>query len=323
MRRERATSIVILLVVLIAACGRPFDPRVVVGTLERDRIELVAEVSELIRALHVREGDHVSAGEAVAQFDTAILDAQIAQSTAALARAEARLAELKRGPRQERIAEARARLRGAESAVTEAERELARLQELVAENAAPRVDRDRWETQRSSAIARRDEARAGLAALANGTTAEEIAQAEAAVREAVESLAALKVRADRLVARAPRGGTVDALPFEVGERPPAGATVAVLLADGPPYARVFIPETIRVRVREGTAARVKIDGIAEPLAARVRSVAHRAAFTPYNALTERDRGHLSYLAEVELTGQTAALPTGLPVEVTLDIAAPE
>lgn len=323
MRKSRSIPTVILLGILFASCGRPLDPRVVVGTLERDRIELVAEVSEPIRALHVREGDHVDVGQPVAQLDTAVLDAQIAQLTAARTRVEARLAELERGTRPERLAEARARLRGAESAVTDAERELARFRGLVADNATPRVERDRWETLRASAIARRDEARAGLAELTNGTTDEVLAQAEASVREAIEALAALQVKADRLVVRATRSGTVDALPFEVGERPPAGATVALLLADGAPYARVFIPETIRARVKEGTVAHVKIDGIAEPLAARVRTVAHLAAFTPYNALTERDRGHLSYLAEVELTGQTASLPTGLPVEVTLEIPAPE
>jgi HlyD family secretion protein len=46
-------------------------------------------------------------------------------------------------------------------------------------------------------------------------------------------------------------------------------------------------------------------------------VASEAAFTPYFALTERDRGHLAYLAEIDLVGETAReLPTGLPVEVT-------
>jgi HlyD family secretion protein len=48
-------------------------------------------------------------------------------------------------------------------------------------------------------------------------------------------------------------------------------------------------------------------------------VSHEAAFTPYYALTERDRGRLSYLAEVTLTdGDARGLPTGVPVQVTFD-----
>ena len=40
-----------------------------------------------------------------------------------------------------------------------------------------------------------------------------------------------------------------------------------------------------------------------------------AAFTPYYALTERDRGRLSYEAKVDLTGDRERLPDGIPVEV--------
>ncbi|MGH7337050.1 MAG: hypothetical protein ACREI7_05705, partial [Myxococcota bacterium] len=41
-------------------------------------------------------------------------------------------------------------------------------------------------------------------------------------------------------------------------------------------------------------------------------------FTPYYALTERDRGRLTYVAKVDLEGEAArALPTGLPLEVEL------
>ena len=121
---------------------------------------------------------------------------------------------------------------------------------------------------------------------------------------------------ERLVIRATRDGVVDALPFEAGDRPPAGATVAVLLADGPPYARVYVPAAIRPGVRPGSNARVVVDGVATDFAGRVRTVATEAAFTPYFALTERDRGRLSYLAEVELLDAAAAdLPAGLPLEV--------
>ena len=102
---------------------------------------------------------------------------------------------------------------------------------------------------------------------------------------------------------------------------PQGAVVAVMLAEGAPYARVFVPEPIRVRVRPGTPARVRIDGIDRSFAARVRTVSHEATFTPYYALTERDRGRLVYLAEVDLSeAEARELPTGIPVEVTFEIS---
>jgi HlyD family secretion protein len=51
----------------------------------------------------------------------------------------------------------------------------------------------------------------------------------------------------------------------------------------------------------------------------VRFVSSQAAFTPYYALTQADRGHLAYLMEVELTDPAArTLPAGLPVAVRLE-----
>ena len=62
-----------------------------------------------------------------------------------------------------------------------------------------------------------------------------------------------------------------------------------------------------------------VDGVETVFEGRVRTVSAEAAFTPYFALTERDRGRLSYLAEIVLSEPEAEqLPTGLPVEVRFD-----
>ena len=96
-----------------------------------------------------------------------------------------------------------------------------------------------------------------------------------------------------------------------------GATVAVLLADGLPYARVHIPAAIRAGVQPGTRALLRVDGIDRTFEGRVRHVSGEAAFTPYFALTRRDRGRLSYAAEIDFSEDAAAaLPSGVPVEVS-------
>ena len=45
---------------------------------------------------------------------------------------------------------------------------------------------------------------------------------------------------------------------------------------------------------------------------------NEAAFTPYFALTERDRGHLSYVAKIDLDVDGERLPDGVPVEVEIE-----
>ena len=303
----------------LLACGSGNDVPPAVGTLERDRIELVAEAPEPIVERPVREGQLVEAGQLVVRLDAARLDAQVAQAESARGQAAARLAELVRGPREERIAEARALLAGAQGTLATASRDLARSKELFAQGVESQGRLDQQRAAYDQTLAQRDAARASLEALLEGTTVEELDQARAALAQAEAALADVKVRRERLEVRAPAPGWVDALPFELGERPPAGAVVAVLLADQAPYARVFVPEAIRARVTPGVAAQVRIDGVERAFAGRVRSVASDASFTPYYALTERDRGRLVYIAKVDLTEPEAReLPTGLPLEARFE-----
>jgi HlyD family secretion protein len=127
----------------------------------------------------------------------------------------------------------------------------------------------------------------------------------------------LQIDRERHSAFAPASGVVDSLLFEVGERPARGQPMAILLSGGQVYARVFIPESMRVLVSPGTKARVFVDGLAEPLDGRVRWVATESAFTPYFALTEHDRGRLSFAAKVDILDSDRRLPDGVPVEVEL------
>lgn len=313
MRRPGATPP--LLLAILVGCGTEVPPAV--GTLERDRIEVAAPASETIRELPVREGDQVAAGEVLARLDPARLEAELRRAGAARDQAEATLAEAVHGPRSEAIRRARADLSAAESALATAEGELRRAENLHARRFLTTSERDRRRTERDRALADRDAARAALDELLTGTRSEELQQAEAALAAAAASVARAEVDVTELTLRAPVAGRVDALPFEVGERPRPGDPVVVLLANNAPYARVYVPAAVRPRVDQGSDARVHVDGYAEPFPGRVRRIASEAAFTPFFALTERDRSRLVWIAEVALSGDRARrLPTGLPVEAT-------
>ncbi len=319
----RNSALLACVALAVSACERAETPLPIVGTLERDRIELVAEANEPIVDIFVTEGDTVVEGQAVLNLDPSVHATRIARARANRDRAEQRFAELVRGPRQERILEARARVDGAREDLASQRREHERVQSLIEQNLASPSDLDRAYSRRELAEAEFERATALFEELLEGTTAEELGQARAALDEAEALLAETEISAARLELKAPRAGIVETLPYEVGERPPRGATVAVLLADSAPYARVYVPEPIRARVTPGLRALIRVDGIAQPFEAEVRFVAADAAFTPYYSLTQRDRSRLSYPAEVVLTGDRAqTLPTGVPVEVDFPSIAP-
>jgi HlyD family secretion protein len=303
-----------LLLALTACNGE--QPQEVLGTVERDRLELIAEANERIVEVAVREGDHVPAGALILRQEAGTAEPRIAQARAAQAEAQRRLADLEQGPREREIAEARATLEGAQGALRTDQSEYERVQALVERKLLSQSELDQARARRDTARASRDAAQARLQLLQQGTRTEQVAEARAAVERATAALAEVETVAGRYSIRAPRDSIVEALPYKLGERPAAGRTVAVLLADGVPYARVYVPEPLRARFAAGTKVEMKVDGEPDRLAGTVRYVAAEAAFTPYYSLTQKDRSRLAYLAEITLDDAAAAkLPTGMPVQV--------
>lgn len=303
------------LILLLAGCGGS-NEYPVVGTLERDRMALAAELAEPVTAIHVREGQQVEAGAILIEQDTRRAEADLERLQAGAERARRRLDELLRGPRQETIDEVRARLVAAESALHTARVELQRIERLQERSLASESRLDAAANARDQAQGEFDAARAALAALVEGTTIEELDQARAAVREAEAGARRQEFTLERLAITAPRDARVESLPFEKGETPRPGESLVILRAvDQPPYARVYVPAALHRQFQPGRRMQVRVDGHGDK-PGRVRFIATDAAFTPYFALTEHDAGRLSYLAEIDLE-DAGELPSGIPVRAVV------
>lgn len=307
-----------LLAPLLALAGCEEPPLQAYGQLESDRVEVVAESNEPIVEIASLEGDALAAGALILRQDTARLDIRIRESQANIARIEAQLEEQVNGPRVETIEATRASLLEAEIERDFRERELNRLTGLRERNLTSEESVDQARNLLESASARIEIVSARLAELEAGTRPEQIEQTRGLLGQAGAQLDSLKLDRERLHVAAPVDGVVDTLPFEVGERPRPGDVVAVLLTGDQPYARVYIPEPLRAGLRVGSTMRIAVDGIEQPLTGTIRRIAAEASFTPYFALTERDRGRLSFLAEVRMPDLPERLPEGLPVQALFD-----
>jgi len=315
-------TVAALTTLLLAACVR-HDESLVPGTIERDRVELVAAANEFIVALPFAEGATVKAGDVVVVQDRDLSTSSLEASRADLAEAEARVEELKNGPRNTTIRAGIARRDTARAQRDSAVRERDRLLGLVERSLVSKQEADRQSSVADAAEANLREAEADLRELQEGTRAEQLAQAREAADAARARLKSLETTSARLEVRSPIAGTIDALPFHPGEKPLQGATVAILLANTAPFARVHVPEPIRSRVKVGTPATLAVDGIERTFKGQVRFIASEAEFTPYYSLTATDRSRLSFLAEVVVDDSEAlSLPSGVPVEVTLSLATP-
>jgi HlyD family secretion protein len=147
------------------------------GTIEAEEVLVTAEVGGRIKSLPTEEGQEVAAGQTLALLDTALLEAQLEQARATVAVAEANLAQLQAGSREEDIAaaqaqvvQARAQRDGAAAAYQHAQEMLDNPQEI--------------EAQVVQAQAARDAARRALDQVRAGSRAEDIAAADATLAQA-------------------------------------------------------------------------------------------------------------------------------------------
>lgn len=313
---QKSTAMTCLLIATtLAACSTADEARRVVGQLESDRVELAAEFAEPIVERLVAEGETVAAGDLLLRQDDTRMLARVAELEAVLEQHRARLDELTRGPRQEQIVAEQANVLGARRDLDFRRIEHRRALEVHEKQLASPESLDRAKAALDSAEATLEFHEARLAELLAGTTVEELRQAESAVQQAEARLAAGRVDHARHNIVAPVGGVVDSILYETGERPPVGMPAVVMLAGEQPFARAYVPESMRARVAPGAEARVFVDGIDEPYEGRVRWISSESAFTPYFALTEHDRGRLSYFAKIDIVGAQNRLGDGVPVEV--------
>ena len=300
----------------LAACGD--GPPQALGTLEYDRITVPAPVAEKIVSIDAREGEQVAAGAVLLTLDRTRVEAETQESQAESQRQRDALAELEAGARSEQILEARANLAAAQADAEDARAYYERVKGLADRKLVAVSDVDRARAAAGSTDARVRSAQAQLDERLHGTRREQVAQGKAALRRAEAAEAAQRAVLDKLRVVAPRNGRVDSLPYRLGDQAPIGAPLVVLLVGDAPYARIYVPEPIRSRVKVGDAVRVFVDGESTEFAGRVRMIRSEPSFTPYYALIGEDAARLSYLAEVSLGSDAAELPAGLPVRVEFD-----
>ena len=308
-------GLLLALAMQLIACGD--NTNLALGTLERDRVVLKATAAEIITQLPIAEGSNIKAGDLLVQLDDRRQLALVAQAQANLASAQALLLKLQNGARPEDIAATRSQVAGAEAQLHEAQKNFSRAKVMVSRKLASDITLDSTRTTRDSAQANLDTYKENLLLLTNGSREEDLQQAEAQVAVAQAALALEQHNLDELSIRATSDARLDQLPKHLGERTSLGEAVATLLDNNAPYARVYMPEPYRVKLRAGQEMVVHVDGLAEPQTGKLRWISQDPAFTPYFALNSTDRARLVYLAEIQLPASAADLPGGVPVQVEL------
>lgn len=237
---------------VVAAVRREIAAETVVtGTLiAREEVRVGVDLDGLrIESVLVDEGDTVAAGDVVARLATDTIEIQLAQNTSQIARAEAA------------IAQARSQIAEAEAAADEAATALTRARALNEKGFTSTEVLDQRQAAATSAAARLNSARQGLA----------VAEADLALVRAQRS--ELELRQSKSDIKAPAAGLVLTREARVGAiASPGGGPLFTIARDGLIELDAEVSETALGRLSVGLVTRVTPAGYTEPVAGRIRLI---------------------------------------------------
>jgi HlyD family secretion protein len=315
--RRRVAGVLVLAALAIAAAylvRRPEQPTPIVGVVRTTEIPIAPELGGQLAVIKVRKGERVRAGDVLAELAAPELSAAVGQARAGLAVAVASRDHIYAGVRDEEIAVLAAEIRKAQSRVTYAEAQHARIAQLARDQFASRQALDQVDMEAASAHADLAEADANHASAKAGPTDEERAIADSQVLAAAAALRVLERRLEKNTLRAPADGIVQVIVAEPGEAVRAGQPVLTIEA----AAQRWLSFNVREDRLRGTSVGAKVDvltaGASGPISALVTELLPLGQFATWQAeraVGDHDRNTLRMRVEAE--GDLAKLEPGMTV----------
>jgi HlyD family secretion protein len=300
------------------ACGRDPDHGLIVaaGHVEATEVRVATKLAGTLASVRVEEGDRVKAGQELARIDTTDVQLALAAARADRGQAEAELRLRRAGARREDVAEADALVQRARADLDGAEKDLERMEGLLASGSGTAKARDDARTRRDALAASVEAARERAAKLRAGSRVEEIDAARARLESAEARIAQLEQQLlDALIA-SPVSGVVTEKLAETGELATRGTVVAVVSDLGRPWLTVYVAEPDLGRVRVGQEAEVRTDD-GQKRMGHITAVASKAEFTPKNVQTRDERVKLVYKLKIGLPNDDGLFKAGMPAEARI------
>lgn len=304
------------LAALLAAIGigSTEPPNTFHGYVEGEYVRVAAPLAGRLEKLLVARGDQVQAGTPLFALDLTEAQAERDRAVAARNQARANLDDLRKGKRVPELDVMIAQKNQAEAALRLSEVKLRRQETLhksgnvSSENvdeARSIYDRDRARVAELTSqievgrlAAREDDIRAAEAA---------VAMSETAVTKAEQQLA-------DLAPVAAQAALVEETYYRQGEWVQAGSPVVSLLPPDHIKIRFYVPEARLGGIVIGQQVRVRCDGCAANITARISFVAPQAEYTPPVIYSNESRAKLVYRIEARPDAAVRLHP-GQPVDV--------
>jgi HlyD family secretion protein len=290
------------------------------GNIEAHESQLSFKVQGRIVQLPIEEGQWVEPGALVARLDTDDFRQRVNVDRANLGVRESSLALTKAGTRHQEVEAAQQAMLQAQADLDQRKLDFARAQQLFAKDAISAQDRDVADTNLKRTQAAFQQAKEHYDQAVEGARKEEIAVAEANVKQARESLGLSRITLDNATLLAPGAGVITVRQAEIGEVVSPGTPVATLADLDHLWLRAYVPETDLSKIRWGQEAGIHTDTYPnKTYKGRISFISPQAEFTPKSVQTFQERVTLVYRIKIDVENPNHELKPGMPADAEIDL----
>lgn len=328
---KRSIPILIVLAALIAAGvylyprftkdSKPQNELVLSGNIEAHESLVSFKVQGRVIELPVEEGQAVEKGALLARLDDADYMQRVRIDEANVRVRQSNLALTLAGTREQEIKAAQQTMLDAQADMQQKKLDYDRAQRLFSEDAISAQDRDLADTALKRSQATFQAAQQKYNEALEGSRKEEIAIAQANLKEAGANLGMSRVNLDYTVLRSPTAGVITVRQAELGEVVVPGTPVVTLADLDHIWLRAYVAETDLGRIRWGQDAAVTTDTYPDKnYHGQISFIASDAEFTPKSVQTYKERVTLVYRIKIDIDNPNHELKPGMPADAHIALA---
>jgi HlyD family secretion protein len=292
-RREntvaRTPSIIVSLVAAIVVALSLFyllrpEPLLVQGEADATRLDIAARVDGRVKEIPVERGQNVPAGAALVKIDNPESVAKLEQMKAAMAVAQAQLANVLVGTRVETVAARKAELERAQAAQVLAQKTFDRTRILTEQGNSPQSRLDQMTDSLHESERAVDQAKSAYDQAINGYTKEERAISQANVEKANADIKSVQSIIDQLVVYAPVASQVYQRNVEPGEYVSPGVPLVTLIDLADVWIHFDLREDLVKALKVGDRFDVRIPALGDrSITVEVKLIATKGEYASWRA----------------------------------------
>jgi HlyD family secretion protein len=285
----RTPSIIVGLVAVIVVALSLFyllrpEPLLVQGEADATRLDIAARVDGRVKEIPVERGQNVPANAVLVRIDNPETVAKLGQMKAAMAVADAQLANVLVGTRVETIAARKAELERAQAALVLAQKTFDRTRTLTEQGNSPQSRLDQMTDSLHESERAVDQAQSAYEQAINGYTKEERAISKANVEKATADIQSVQSVIDQLVVYAPIASQVYQRNVEPGEYVSPGVPLVTLIDLTDVWIHFDLREDLVKTLKVGDRFDVRIPALGDrSITVEVKLIATKGEYASWRA----------------------------------------